>query len=77
MGSPSSKPIKRIIIKDGNIRSSIQLLLVGVGWGGAYFGSEISFWLGIIGLCIAAIGGYSGLAGSVGVKPFKDKSPRL
>lgn len=74
MASPSSKPIKRIIIKDENIRSSIQLLLVGVGWGGgAYFGSEISFWLGIIGLCIAAIGGYSGLAGSVGVKPFKDK----
>lgn len=73
MAFPSSKAIKRNIIKDGNIRSSIQLLLVGVGWGVAYFGSEVSFWLGIVGLCIAATGGYAGLAGSVGVKPFKDK----
>lgn len=73
MASPSNNAIKRTIIKDGNIRSSVQFLLVGVGWGVAYFGSEISFWLGIVGLCIAAIGGYAGLAGSVGIKPFKDK----
>ncbi|WP_183006174.1 hypothetical protein [Achromobacter sp. UMC71] len=66
---------KNIFIKNGNIRSSVQFLLIGIGGGISYLGSEISsYWVGVIGICVGAVGGYAGLAGSVGVKPFKDES---
>jgi hypothetical protein len=52
----------------------MQFLLIGVGGGLAYLGSEISsYWVGVIGILIGAVGGYAGLAGSGGVKPFRDK----
>lgn len=63
-----------MFIKNGNFHPLFQLFLVisgmGVGWLGSWLSS---YWINLVGVIICAVGGYSARAGSIGVKPFKER----
>jgi len=70
------KNILKIFLRDGNTTILGAVLLVALGFGLAYlsleyFASRLLKVLGLsIGLAIAAVGGFSGRADSLGLKPF-------
>lgn len=75
--------MKLRLVVDGNIAGWAQVALIALGTAMIYFGLSVQ-WLPrplaiamfILGLPIAAIGGYAGRAKALGLKPFDNSYKR-